>query len=188
MDTNLPGTDIRLLIKDAIKQHSAAQEAIYNRFASKMLSVCRYYIADMQFAEDVMISGFCKVFANLSSFKFEGSFEGWIRKIMTREAISFLRSHKAMMYIEDNMQVEDKEIIPDELSELDIEAIQLLIDKMPEGYKTVFLLYVLEDYSHKEIAAMLSISESTSKTQLFKAKKLLQKNLEKLNLQENVSR
>ncbi|WP_093024891.1 RNA polymerase sigma factor [Pustulibacterium marinum] len=170
------------LIKKAQKSDSAAQQALFSKYAPKMLSVCRYYISDLHFAEDVMITAFAKVFQNLNNFRFEGSFEGWIRRIMVREAISFLRSKKELFFTEDEQVV--KETVSYE-GELSTEQLQLLIDRLPDGYKTVFVMYAIEGYSHKEIAQMLSISEGTSKSQLSKARKLLQQQLELLRLREN---
>jgi len=140
------------LIKKAASGKRDAQQYLYDKFAPKMLSVCRQYIKDVQFAEDVMVNGFVKVFKHLESFKHEGSFEGWIRRIMT---IS---------------------------SSLDVEHIQMLIDDLPEGYKMVFVLYAVEGYKHAEIAEMLGIAESTSKSQLFKARRMLQEKLKKQNI------
>lgn len=175
-------TDESKLIRRACLNNKEAQKIIYNKYASKMLSVCRYYISDLHFAEDVMITGFLKVFTNIKSFKSEGSFEGWIRKIMIRESVSFLRSKKQMIFVEDQ-QLPDQKIICNH--EMDVDDIQLLIDQLPNGYKTVFVMYAVEGYSHKEIAEMLNITESTSKSQLHKGKKMLQEKIHKLNLREN---
>lgn len=144
-----------------------------------MLGVCRQYIRDIHFAEDVMVEGFVKVFKNLDSFEHRGSFEGWIRRIMVRECISYLRKRQFVVYDEEAYKTESS--TADEGSSiLDVEYIQQLIDELPEGYKMVFLLYAIEGYKHHEIANMLKISEGTSKSQLFKARKMLQENL-KLN-------
>lgn len=141
-----------------------------------MLGVCRNYISDLHYAEDVMITGFTKVFDNLSKFRFEGSFEGWVRRIMVREAIDFLRSRKKMQFAEvDEAQFVS---IDADADDFDTDSLQLMIDKLPDGYKTVLVMFAVEGYSHKEIAATLNISESTSKSQLFKARKMLQQQLD----------
>jgi RNA polymerase sigma-70 factor (ECF subfamily) len=128
-----------------------------------------------------MIHGFVKVFQNLDGFRFEGSFEGWIRKIMVRECISHLRKQQFVVY--DGTLFEDvvrKEItMPDSM---DAEYIQLLIDALPEGYRAVFILFVVEGYKHHEIATLLGVTENTSKSQLFKARKLLQEKLREQNI------
>lgn len=169
------------LIKKARASNPEAQKQIYEKYASKMLGVCRQYIRDLQFAEDVMVGGFLKVFTHLDSFSFKGSFEGWIRKIMVRESISYLRKQQFVVY--DNDIYERNEIDSISISsELDVEHIQILIDGLPQGYKIVFVLYVVEGYKHQEIAKLLQISESTSKSQLFKARKVLQEKLKKQNI------
>lgn len=164
------------LIKKSIKGDQKAQKFLYDRFSPKMLGVCRQYIKDLHFAEDVMVSGFVKVFNHLSSYEFKGSFEGWVRKIMIRESISYLRKRQFVVYDDAVMEVNGQVSNTNE-GLLDAEYVQQLIDELPEGYKTVFLLYAIEGYGHREIAELLEISEGTSKSQLFKAKKMLQENL-----------
>ena len=171
----------KALIKKAIAGHPEAQQGLYDKFAPKMLSVCRQYIKDLHFAEDVMINGFVKVFHSLSSFRHEGSFEGWIRQIMVREAISYLRKKQFVVF--DSDLYEGKTNLPISVSStMDTEHIQTLIDDLPEGYKMVFVLHAVEGYKHAEIAALLQISESTSKSQLYKARRMLQKKLKDQNI------
>ncbi|MDR9456447.1 MAG: RNA polymerase sigma factor [Salegentibacter sp.] len=165
----------KLLIKRAANQNREAQRQLYDQHSGKMLSVCRQYIKDLQQAEEVMLSGFLKVFLHLKSFKNEGSFEGWIRRIMIRECISFLRSNKKLQFLEDEFsQAEISETVSSELS---AEEIQTLIDELPEGYRMVFIMYAIEGYKHAEIADLLKITVGTSKSQLFKARKILQEKL-----------
>ena len=168
------------LISKAVKNDREAQHVLYKSYAPKMLSVCRCYISDMQFAEDVMLKGFFKVFSNLKSFKNEGSFEGWIRKIMIRESISFLRQQKKLEFPVDDVETHNSASVSID-TELEIEDIQQLIDALPEGYKMVFIMYAIEGYKHHEIAELLNISEGTSKSQLFKARKMLQQKINVLN-------
>ncbi len=164
------------LLKKARKGNRLAQQAIYRQHAPKMLSVCRMYIHDLQFAEDVLLRGFLKVFENLDQFRFKGSFEGWIRRIMTNEAIDFLRTHKPLDFSED---IENQpELSVDNLeTNNELDFIQGLIDELPEGYKIVFILFCVEGYKHREIAEILEITVGTSKSQLAKARKELQKKL-----------
>ncbi|ASV31131.1 RNA polymerase sigma factor [Maribacter cobaltidurans] len=171
----------RQIIKKAIDGNREAQKTLYAKHAPKMLGVCRQYIKDIHFAEDVMIQGFVKMFKHLESFKFEGSFEGWVRRIMIRESISFLRKQQFVVY-DDEVFENNQSTNSEQISDLDTEHIQQLIDALPQGYKMVFVLYTIEGYKHQEIADMLDISESTSKTQLFKARKILKENLEKQNI------
>jgi RNA polymerase sigma-70 factor (ECF subfamily) len=168
------------LIKKALKNDREAQHILYTMFSSKMLSVCRYYISDLQHAEDVMLEGFFKVFSNLNSFRSEGSFEGWVRRIMVRESISFLRRQKNVEFSLEEVKV-DYKYSHDLSTELEVNEIQKLIDDLPEGYKMVFVMYAIEGYKHNEISELLSISEGTSKSQLFKARKMLQQKIKELN-------
>lgn len=166
----------KALIKRAVSGNRTAQKVIYDKFAPKMLSVCRQYIKDAQFAEDVMVKGFVKVFKNLHAFEYRGSFEGWIRKIMVRESLSYLRKTQFVVY-DDDVLASSAPIKVDESTFDEVDHIQGLIDALPEGYKMVFVLYAVEGYKHHEIGEMLNISEGTSKSQLFKARKMLQENL-----------
>ena len=134
------------------------------------------YIKDLQHAEDVMLGGFFKAFSHLSDFEDKGSFEGWLRKIMVREAISFLRSLKKVEFTEE-LPPGKTEGLNDIQANIDVEHIQQLIDELPEGYRMVFVMYAIEGYKHREIAELLKIDEGTSKSQLFKARKLLQEQL-----------
>ena len=145
-----------------------------------MLSVCRRYIKDIHHAEDLMITAFMKVFANLKNFENKGSFEGWIRRIMVNECISFIRVQKRIGFLEDEYFVEDT--FNNIESGLSVDDIQTLIDNLPEGYKMIFNLYAIEGYKHREIADMLGINEGTSKSQLSHARRILQ---EQINQQKN---
>ena len=171
----------RQLIKKAIAGNSDAQQRLYSKHAPKMLGVCRQYIKDVHFAEDVMVQGFLKMFKNLHTFKYEGSFEGWLRRIMIRESISYLRKQQFVVF-DDEVYENNQSTEVLQSMDLDTEHIQQLIDGLPQGYKMVFILYAIEGYKHLEIAEMLSITESTSKSQLFKARKMLQDKLKKQNI------
>ncbi|UTN06089.1 RNA polymerase sigma factor [Flavobacterium bizetiae] len=171
------------IIKLAVENNRQAQQQIYSRFSSKMLSVCRQYIKDIQLAEDVMITAFMKVFTNLNKFENKGSFEGWIRRIMVNECISYLRVQKKVKFVEDEMYVEESFNATD--SQFSIDQIQFLIDALPDGYKMIFNLYAIEGYKHNEIAKMLGISEGTSKSQLSHARKMLQTQIIILKKQDN---
>lgn len=179
------------LIKKAIKNNREAQHVLFEMYAPKMLSVCRYYIKDVHQAEEAMLNGFYKVFTKLKTFNNDGSFEGWIRRIMVRESISYLRSQRSLEQLEEEVnELVETENIEANLVEvqLNIADIQQLIDQMPEGYRAVFVMYAIEGYKHHEIANLLNISEGTSKSQLFKARKLLQQQIVKLKSMENGTR
>lgn len=170
----------KLLISKAAQNNRKAQQALFDIHAPKMLSVCRYYIQDLQQAEEVMLNGFFKVFTQIKSFQHQGAFQGWIRRIMVRESISYLRQQKDISFIEEQHSFS---VPSDNVSDgnLTLEDIQNLIDKLPAGYRLVFVMYAIEGYKHSEIANMLDISEGTSKSQLFKARQLLQEQLNALN-------
>ena len=168
------------LIKKAAKGKRQAQHMLYETHAPKMLSVCRYYIRDIQNAESVMLNGFYKAFKNLKTFKNKGSFEGWLRRIMIRESISFLRQENKIEFTfeEESYPQNSYDNIS---SNIEVAQIQELIDNLPEGYKIVFIMYAIEGYKHGEIADILDITKGTSKSQLYKARQLLQKEIKKLN-------
>ena len=168
----------RQLIARAAKNNREAQQQLYKKFSGKMLSVCRMYTKDVQHAEEVMLNGFLKVFTHISDFKSDGSFEGWIRRIMIREAISFLRRQKKLEFQEEVILNESFNNIQ---SDIDVEHIQRLIDGLPEGYRVVFVMYAIEGYKHQEIAELLNITPGTSKSQLFKARKMLQEKIQMKN-------
>lgn len=174
------------LIELAVENNRQAQQQIYAKFSPKMLSVCRQYLKDMHHAEDVMITGFMKVFTNLKNFEHKGSFEGWVRRIMVYECIDFLRVKKNNFNHQD---IEDVTLSEGEsgyeMEEFSVDDIQNLIDNLPDGYKMVFNLYAVEGYKHQEIAQMLKISEGTSKSQLSHARKVLQLQITELKKKQN---
>ncbi|MDX2302684.1 MAG: sigma-70 family RNA polymerase sigma factor [Microscillaceae bacterium] len=163
------------LIEGCLNNQRLAQKLLYEKYSSRMLGLCMRYIRDDFEAEEAMIGGFMKVFSKISQFKNEGSFEGWIKRIMVNECLNFLRK-KRWLYAEvDIANVSDNMDYSRYESEFDTEELLNLIDRLPIGYRTVFNLYAIEGYSHKEIADMLGISENTSKSQLSRARGLLQK-------------
>lgn len=171
------------IIALAVENNRHAQQKIYSSHSPKMLSVCRQYIKDLHQAEDIMITAFMKVFTNLKKFEHKGSFEGWIRRIMVNECISFIRVQKKVKYIEDESFFEETHNNTD--SQFNVEDIQFLIDSLPDGYKMVFNLYAIEGFKHQEIAKMLGINEGTSKSQLSHARKMLQAQINKLKNFQN---
>jgi len=171
----------RELIELAVENNRHAQHKIYSKFSPKMLSVCRQYIKDLHLAEDVMITAFMKVFTNLKNFKHEGSFEGWIRRIMINECISYIRVQKKVKFIEDSSDdYQNLESFNNIESQFSVDDIQSLIDSLPDGYKMVFNLYCIEGFKHQEIATLLNINEGTSKSQLSHARKMLQEQINTL--------
>lgn len=168
------------LIKKAIKNNREAQHILFKMYAPKMVSVCRYYIKDIHQAEEAMLNGFFNVFKNLKSYKGEGSFEGWIRRIIIRESISYLRQKKRIDFLSDS-DVSTNEYSNTIQTNLEVNDIQKLIDNLPDGYRMVFVMHAIEGYKHHEISELLNISQGTSKSQLFKARKMLQEQIKKIN-------
>lgn len=162
------------LVKACQKGDPKAQRRLYEKFSTKMLGVCFRYVHDDFEAEEIMIEGFVKVFEKIHTFKMEGSFEGWIRRIMVNEALMYLRSNKKAQ-LETSYEQVLYEPEPQQFStSLETEDLLKLIEALPTGYRTVFNLYAIEGFSHAEIAETLGITESTSKSQLSRARVILQ--------------
>ncbi len=160
------------------KNDRKSQKYLYETYANPVFRLLFRYLGNESDVDDVLITGFTKVLKNIDSFKFrgKGSLMAWIRKIMVNEALMFLRSKKEMSLIDNNehFQIANDS---DPVSDLAAEDIYNLILKLPAGYRTIFNLFVIEGYNHREIANMLGITESTSKSQLNKARKKLQEKI-----------
>jgi RNA polymerase sigma factor (sigma-70 family) len=165
------------LIKGCLRRDANAQRELYDTFSSKMYSICYRYVKGSMEAEDILVTSFMKVFDKISQFKSEGSFEGWIRRIVVNEALTYLRRNRSM-YLETELEQADREPDYNMLSDhLEAEDLLNMIKELPTGYRIVFNLYAIDGYSHKEIADQLGISENTSKSQLSRARTYLQKML-----------
>lgn len=165
------------IINGCIIGDREAQRRLYNEFSPKMLLVCLRYAKDYHQAEDLLQDGFIKVFKYIANFRREGSFEGWMRRIFVNTCIESFRRNITLFSIVDE---EDKQLdIPDEkvFDSLEVNDLMSLVQSLSHGYRTIFNLYAIEGYSHKEISQMLNISEGTSKSQLARARALLQKRL-----------
>ena len=165
------------LLEGCRKGKASAQRGLYDRLAPKMLGVCLRYIRDREEAEHIMIGGIVKVFEKLDQFKSEGSFEGWVRRIVVNDCLMYIRKNRNMSLESDIETISDHpdlSVMEDSLSQEDLLK---LIGELPVGYRTVFNLYAIEGYSHAEIAEQLNISENTSKSQLSRARKWLQTKL-----------
>jgi RNA polymerase sigma factor (sigma-70 family) len=170
--------DISELIKQAKKGSAAAQKCLFDLLVDKMMLVCRRYLKSYEDAEEVVLDGFFKFFKNLPSFHYqgEGSVCAWLKKIMINECLMFLRSRHSFI-IATEQGAEEISLHDDTLNNISASEILKVIMELPIGYRTVFNLYVIEGMTHREIAQLLHIAEGTSKSQLNKAKLLLQKNL-----------
>ncbi|MBK7406780.1 MAG: sigma-70 family RNA polymerase sigma factor [Saprospirales bacterium] len=172
----------RALIEGCIREESRCQMEVFRRYAGKMMVVCRRYARHELEAEDILQDAFIKVFDNLGKFEFKGSFEGWIRRIVINTALkNFQRAsfQKEQLGLD---SFEEQSIDPEAVSNLQEEELLDLISKLPDGYRVVFNLYVIEGYSHKEISDMLEIGESTSRSQLVKARKMLKEQIQKIQM------
>lgn len=167
------------LINGCIEGNRKMQEELYQRFSPKMYAVCLRYASNTEEAQDILQEAFIKVFRKIGSFRGDGSFEGWIRRIFVNTAIEHFRRRRYLQPVTEREEntIEGKSINAlDGLAEKDILA---LIQELSPGYRTVFNMYVIEGYSHKEIGEMLGISEGTSKSQLSRAKVILQEMVKK---------
>lgn len=175
------------LIKDCLADNPKAQKYLFEKYSPKFLAISNRYINDYKIAEDVLMESFYKIFKKLETFKHNGSLEGWMKKLLINECLNHLRKNKNIFISIEDKKIDIPDIELDERSKNERALILInILKQLPEGYRSVFNLYVLEGYKHKEISELLNISESTSKTQLFKAKKLIKRTLESSN-KENYS-
>jgi RNA polymerase sigma factor (sigma-70 family) len=154
-----------------------AQRLFYEKFSGKFLAICSRYINERMAAEDLMVESMMKIFEKVSQFSFKGSFEGWAKRLVVNEALMYLRAKKML-----EVGLDDVGEMHNSYSQnLDLESEELmqLIRALPNGYRTVFNLYAIEGYNHAEIAEMIGISEGTSKSQLSRARTILQEQLTK---------
>ncbi|HLF34008.1 MAG TPA: RNA polymerase sigma factor [Cyclobacteriaceae bacterium] len=168
------------LIKGTRKGDSMAQRELFNRLSRRMLGICIRYVNNRAEAEDIMITGFMKVFNSIGQYKGEGSFEGWVMRIMINESLSYIRKNKTMWADVDIDKAVAKPDMKWADTHLNSEDLLKLINQLPTGYRTVFNLYAIEGFSHREIGEMLGINENTSKSQLSRARMYLQERIEDL--------
>jgi RNA polymerase sigma factor (sigma-70 family) len=169
-------TETDKLIQGCIKGQRHAQSQLYELFAPGMLTVCLRYSKNKEEAEEILQEGFMKVFTFLHQFKFEGSFEGWVRKIMVNCALQKYRRNTPLHAVVDidasQQQIAEAENI---IAKIGTKELLKMVQQLPSGYRLVFNLYVFEGMKHREIAQLLGISEGTSKSNLFDARAILQK-------------
>ena len=176
------------LISGCIDGNRRMQEELYSRFSPRMYAVCLRYAGNTEEAEDILQDGFIKIFNKLGSFRKEGSFEGWIRRVFVNTAIEHFRRKRYLQPVtekEENTLEGNYLSILDDLAERDILE---LVQQLSPGYRTVFNMYVVEGYTHKEIGEMLGISEGTSKSQLSRAKVILQQMVKKFIEEKEIRR
>lgn len=164
------------LLKRCKHQDRSAQNELYHTYADKVMNIARRYTRDISEAKDVVQNAFVKVFTNLEKYDPDkGNFQSWLSRITVNEALLIKRRDKKYLYPEDNSEVFDEAVSSPIYSSLGIEEIKKCVEKMPEGYQLIFNLYVIEGFSHQEIGKLLSINEVTSRSQLMRARKYLQK-------------
>ncbi|NDV78575.1 RNA polymerase sigma factor [Dysgonomonas sp. 511] len=166
------------IIAGCKEQKREAQKMLYETYARKMYSICLRYSSDTDTAQDLLQDGFIKVFANINSFQEKGSFEGWLKRIFINLALENLRKKKVAIYTSDDVHtlpdIVDDSTEEDQMYKISEGELLKMVQDLPRGYATVFNLYAIEDYSHKEIADMLGVSEGTSRSQYVRARQLLQ--------------
>lgn len=167
---------IEALVKGCKQNDPIAQRHLYDKFAKKMMGICMRYSDNVEEAEDVLQNGFIKVFQSIGKFRGDGSLEGWLRKIMVNSALDNYRRSKALKKKINLEEIEFKFPAGNhQHGSVDSEALMKIINSLPTGFKTVFNLYAIEGYTHKEIAEKLGISENTSKSQYSRARAHLQR-------------
>ena len=164
----------RALIEGCINKKQDCQKLLFNQFAGKMMSVCLRYANNEQQAQDILQEGFIKVFAFIHQYKYEGSFEGWMRRVFVSVATREMSKQKILFSDIDITTIKENSVDPTVVSKISEDEIHLMIRSMPDGYRIVFNLNVIEGYSHEEIASILGIQATTSRGQLLKARKYLQ--------------
>ncbi|MCX6268174.1 MAG: sigma-70 family RNA polymerase sigma factor [Bacteroidetes bacterium] len=166
------------MLRRCLKKEVAAEYQLYHRFAPKMNGICLRYGGNEREAEDILQNGFVHLFSHLNQFKFEGSLECWIERIFLNAAINYYKKNlKFRQYVDLSHIEEDVSIHEDALSAISQDELLAIIQSLPVGYRTIFNMYVIENYQHNEIASLLGISEGTSKSQLFRAKAMVKRML-----------
>ena len=172
--------DTNAIISGCLKGNKRDQELLYSRYASKLYAVCLQYSRDNDEAKDVLQEGFIKIFENLHTYKTEGAIENWMRKIVVNVALEKYRSKNILHKVEDIDKLTEMGLEPyiGDYSDLDAEMLMNIIRDLSPQYRMVFNLYAIEGYSHKEISKMIKISEGASKSNLSRARLILQKKVE----------
>lgn len=184
IERNVAETIDLQLIDLCIKGDRASQKVLYNRLAPRMFPLCIRYIGNREMAEDVLQDGFITLFTKLRDYKGDGSFDGWARKIFVNTALMSLRKKDALKMSEDLEAIRGmKDDLPSQNQNIGYKELMELVMELPPGFRTVFNMYAIEGYSHKEISDTLGISETTSRTQLSRARIWLQN---KIKERENV--
>jgi len=179
--------NLETIIKSCAKQNRQAQEELYNLYKKTLFVLCLKYCANQAEAEDNLHNAFIEIFTNIKKFDGKGSFEGWMKRITINKAINSYKKNYNLTPIKDDF--EDEIYVDENEINCSLEEMLLMVQELPNRYRLVFSLYELDDYTHKEIAAMLSISENTSKSNLHRAKMILREKINAKNsMQKNVAK
>jgi RNA polymerase sigma-70 factor (ECF subfamily) len=170
------------IIEGCILGNPRMQRMLYEKFSPKMYALCIRYAGNTDDAQDILQDGFVKVFGNIAKFKGTGSFEGWIRRIIVNTAIEHFRKKNTLQAIDEHTENQLADDHSDIFNSLEAKELLEIIKSMPAGYRTVFNLYAIEGYTHKEIATMMNLTEGTSKSQYARAKSWLQEKIKKMQL------
>jgi RNA polymerase sigma-70 factor (ECF subfamily) len=170
---------IENIIKGCCRKDPRAQRKLYEHFSGQMFGVCLRYSGSSEDAQDILHEGFLKIFEKIKQYKFKGSFEGWVRKIMVNTALEKFRNQYKVISIEDNVFEYDTRGSEDMTDNMTAKELLAFIQDLSPQYRTVFNLYAIEGYSHKEISELLNISEGTSKSNLSRARIILQEKVKK---------
>ena len=171
------GISEREVLEGCIRKERRFQKMLYDTYSSRMLGLCVRYAKSHPLAEDLLQEGFIRVFSNIKMFRFEGSFEGWMKRIIVNTVVENLRQSVKMYSIEEVNGIEHKALEHGIEDELNTNELLKIIQNLPDGFRTIFNLFAIEGYTHHEISKMLKITEGTSKSQLARARVLLQKKI-----------
>jgi len=174
------------LVSACKRKSREAQKVLYEKYYEQMFRLCHRYLGNVHNAEDIVVEGFLKIFDKIESVEYRNSssFINWMKTIMINESLMLLRRNKKIRFFEDDLIVEQESLVE---KSMELQEILKAISCMPVGYRTIFNMFVIEGFSHKEIAARLQISEQTSKSQLSRAKKFLQKLIKDLNYERRAA-
>lgn len=174
------------LIRECLKNNRLAQKELYERLSSRMFSVCIRYVGNRETAKDVLHDGFIVLFSKLDTFKGNGSFEGWVRRIFINTALMHIRKTDVLKYAEElDTPAQDLKVSPTVIESLEASHLMKLVAAMPIGFRTVFNMYAIEGYTHQEIAKELNITEGGSRSQLSRARLWLQGRLAEIGQDHN---
>lgn len=170
--------ELQDIIKGCVKRDHKYQKLLYSKYASLFYAICLRYLKNSDDAKDALQECFIKIYDKISLYSGEGSFEGWMKRLVVNNCLMILREKKKAIFVDENHLPIEADTNEEEVSyDIDKQKLFQLIQDLPDGYRTVFNLYVIDGFSHKEIAEKMGINEGTSKSQLARAKKILREKI-----------